>query len=392
MILYNPERYGSGFFYEILVMEEIHFSEEDRRWMRRAMELAERGKGFVNPNPLVGAVIVQDGQVIGEGWHEYYGGLHAERNALLACTVDPCGATMYVTLEPCCHFGKTPPCTEALVEKGIARVVIGLTDPNPLVGGKGMEKLKEAGMEVTVGLEVEALKEQNRIFLKYIRTKFPWVALKTAMTLDGKIAASGGDSKWVTGEEARRQVQQLRAEYKGILVGSGTVKADDPLLNCRLEGNHRQPVRIVADSKASIAFDSQIIRTARVYPTIIAHTFRAPEGALEMIQEAGADTLLCKEKEGRIDVTDLLFQLGKRGIDSVLSEGGGELNYSLIREECVDEVYAFIAPKIIGGREAKTPVEGKGFERMKEAVGLHQLKIIPVGPDVLINGKIAKDR
>lgn len=356
--------------------------------MRRAMELAARGTGFVNPNPLVGAVIVKDDEVIAEGWHEYYGGLHAERNAFKNCRGSAEGATLYVTLEPCCHYGKTPPCTEAVIEHRIGRVVIGLTDPNPLVAGKGIAVLREAGIEVVSGVEEEALREQNRVFLKYITTRMPWVVMKTAMTLDGKIAAAGGDAKWVTGEEARDRVQHMRSEYMGIMVGSGTVKADDPMLNCRLDGKRRQPVRIIVDSEARISLDSRIMATVKEYRTIIAHTGRAGTEKLKSIRDAGAEMMLCEERAGRVDVRDLLRQLGGLGIDSVLLEGGGELNYSFICGGYVDEVFAFIAPKIVGGREAKTPVEGDGFVRMGEAVTLRAVKVEKVGEDVLIHGWI----
>ena len=371
-------------FFENQDMENKQFTEADRQFMLRAMELAERGKGFVNPNPLVGALIVRGDRIIGEGWHEYYGGLHAERNAFKNCIEDPRGATLYVTLEPCCHHGKTPPCVDAVIEQGIARVVVGLKDPNPLVAGKGLEKLVNAGIEVVTGVEEEVLREQNRVFLKYIATGLPWVTLKTAMTLDGKIAAFTGDARWVTGDDARLRVHRMRSEYMGIMVGSGTVKTDDPLLNCRLEGEHRQPVRIVVDSKASVAFDSQVVRTARVFPLLVAHTVQADEEQLEMIQEAGGGTLLCEEKDGRVDITDLLKKLGARGIDSVLLEGGGELNYTFVKAGVIDEVYAFIAPKIVGGRTAKTPVEGEGFKRMGEALELSPFAVEAIGRDILL--------
>lgn len=386
-----PELIRFGFF--ILLhpcMEKKFFSEEDHRFMLRALELAERGRGFVNPNPLVGAVIVRNGKIIGEGWHERYGGLHAERNAFRNCKEDPQGATLYVTLEPCCHYGKTPPCTEAVIGNGIARVVVGLTDPNPLVGGKGLEQLKQAGIVVETGLEEEALKEQNKIFLKYIKTRLPWVVLKTAMTLDGKIATATGDSKWVTGEEARYRVQKMRAEYMGILIGTGTLRMDDPLLNCRLEGEVRQPIRIVADSRASVTADSQIMQTAQLYPVLIAHTSRAEKEKLEGIRQWGAQTLCCEEENGRIDLKDMLQKLGERGIDSILLEGGGELAFSFLEKGLIDEVFAFMAPKMVGGKEAKTPLEGEGIQRMSEAVRLCKIKTERIGEDILIRGEVEK--
>lgn len=364
---------------------------EDIQYMRRAIELAGKGRGWVNPNPLVGAVIVKNGKVIGEGWHERFGELHAERNAFKNCRENPAGATLYVTLEPCCHYGKTPPCTEAIIENKIARVVVGMTDPNPLVAGKGIQLLKDAGIEVVAGIEDACIREQNRIFLKYMTAKMPWVVMKTAMTLDGKIAAYTGDSRWVTGAEARLRVQDMRRTYMAIMVGGGTVKADDPMLNCRLEEKVRQPIRILVDSRAEIALQSRIMQTAGEYQTIVAHTHRAESGKLRELESRSVKTLLCKEEEGRVDVSDLLVQLAAIGIDSVLLEGGGQLNETFLRNGLVDEVYAFIAPKLIGGKEAKTPVEGAGFARMEDAVLLQEVSMEAVGEDILIRGTIKKD-
>ena len=363
--------------------------QEDIEYMRRAMELAERGVGFTNPNPMVGAVIVKGGKVIGEGWHERCGEWHAERNAFKNCTVPAEGATMYVTLEPCCHYGKTPPCTEAIIEHGIARVVVGMEDPNPLVAGKGIALLREAGIEVVCGVEEEALREQNRVFLKYISTKLPWVAMKTAMTLDGKIATRTGDSKWITGAEARAYVHELRHRFMAIVVGIGTAVADDPLLNCRIEGRGvRQPIRVVVDSNARLSLDSQLVKTAGEYRTIVAHTRFAPEESVKALREAGVEMLLCKEKEGLVDVRNLLELLGQSGIDSILLEGGGSLNYTFLAEGLADELYAFIAPKIVGGMNAKTPVEGAGMEKMADAINLELENVLHVGHDVLLKLKV----
>lgn len=361
---------------------------EDIRYMNRAIELADRGKGWVNPNPLVGAVLVRDGRIIGEGWHERCGGLHAERNAFRYCHGNPEGASLYVTLEPCCHYGKTPPCTEAIIEHGIARVVVGLTDPNPLVAGKGIEALRNAGIEVVTGVEEEKIRAQNRVFLKYITTGMPWVVMKTAMTLDGKIAAYTGDSRWVTGEDARRKVQDMRRTYMGIMVGAGTVKADNPMLNCRLEEEVRQPVRIVVDSGAGLEPDCKLVETAGQYRTIVAHTRRAPAEKLSVLRERGVELLFCPEKDHRVDLKALLKQLAVLEIDSVLLEGGGQLNESFLKDGLVDEVYAFIAPKIIGGKEAKTSVEGQGIARMKDAVLMQDVVIERVGEDILIRGRV----
>ena len=363
--------------------------QEDIEYMRRAMELAERGVGFTNPNPMVGAVIVKGGKVIGEGWHERCGEWHAERNAFKNCTVPAEGATMYVTLEPCCHYGKTPPCTEAIIEHGIARVVVGMEDPNPLVAGKGIALLREAGIEVVCGVEEEALREQNRVFLKYISTKLPWVAMKTAMTLDGKIATRTGDSKWITGAEARAYVHELRHRFMAIVVGIGTAVADDPLLNCRIEGRGvRQPIRVVVDSNARLSLDSQLVKTAGEYRTIVAHTRFAPEESVKALREAGVEMLLCKEKEGLVDVRNLLELLGQSGIDSILLEGGGSLNYTFLAEGLADELYAFVAPKIVGGMNAKTPVEGAGMEKMADAINLELENVLNIGHDVLLKLKV----
>ena len=363
--------------------------QEDIEYMRRAIELAERGVGFTNPNPMVGAVIVKGGKVIGEGWHERCGEWHAERNAFKNCTVSAEGATMYVTLEPCCHYGKTPPCTEAIIEHGIARVVIGMEDPNPLVAGKGIAFLREAGIEVVCGIEEEALREQNRVFLKYISTRLPWVALKAAMTLDGKIATRTGDSKWITGAEARAYVHELRHRFMAILVGIGTAVADDPLLNCRIEGRGvRQPIRVVVDSNARLSLESQLVQTAEEYRTIVAYTRFAPEERVKALREAGVEMLLCEEKEGLVDVRNLLELLGQFGIDSILLEGGGNLNYTFLSEGLVDELYAFVAPKIVGGMSAKTPVEGTGVEKMADAINLELKNVLNIGDDVLLKLKV----
>lgn len=357
----------------------------DLNHIRRAITLADRGIGFVNPNPLVGAVIVKDGCVIGEGWHERYGGWHAERNALLHCKEDPRGATMYVTLEPCCHHGKTPPCTEALISRGIARVVVGIEDPNPIVAGKGIAQLRAAGIQVDCGIEQEKIRQQNRVFLKYIQQRLPWVILKTAMTLDGKIATRAGDSRWVTGEPARRRAHEMRHQFMAIAVGIGTVLADDPLLTCRLPGSEvRQPLRVVIDTLARLPLESQLARTAALYPTLLAHAAAAPADKLRALRLSGVQTLLSPPGPGGINLEHLLGHLGHAGIDSLLVEGGGNLNYSFLRQDLVDELHAFVAPKIIGGASAKTPVEGEGIARMADAIPFRLTGMETLGDDILL--------
>ena len=371
--------------------------------MRRAIELAKKGGGYVHPNPMVGCVVVRKDEVIAEGYHEKYGEFHAERNALTYCQSETKGASLYVTLEPCCHYGKTPPCTEIIIEKGIKKVFVGILDPNPVVAGRGIKMLQEAGIEVEIGLCEEEIREMNKVFLKYITTRRPYVLMKTAMTLDGKIAAHTGDSKWVTCEESRKMVHELRSEYLGVVVGIGTVLADDPMLTCRLEGEHHQPIRIVLDSDLRIPVDSQLVKTAREYRTIIAYigmpkrltssvitgkSMAETARKVNELEAAGCELIGCRPKSGRVDIRDLMFKLAFKGIDSLLLEGGGTLNAAFLEARCVDEVWAFIAPKIIGGECAKTPVSGKGIDKMSDAIQLQNIDIQNVNGDILIKGKI----
>lgn len=358
--------------------------------MDLAWQQAWDGLGWVNPNPLVGAVIVKDGQVLAKGYHTRYRQLHAEREAFLAADKQQIccqGATMYVTLEPCCHHGHQPPCTEAILQHGISRVVMGLKDPNPLVAGQGVALLREAGVQVDI-LEDDALpaccemlsrlRYQNRVFLKFITAKRPWVLAKWAMTLDGKIATYTGDSKWVTGEKARQQVHRTRSEYQAILCGIGTVLADNPLLNCRLEGTHRQPIRMVADHHLRIPLDSQLVKTAHTYRTIVVHALGADAEKAEQLHAAGVELWCCNTLD------DMLCRAGNEKIDSILLEGGGTLNESFFQADLVDEVAVYIAPKIVGGAQAKTPVEGTGVGIMADALKWHDLQVEHFGDDMLV--------
>ena len=359
--------------------------DEDIHYMKMAVSLAGKGAGHVSPNPMVGAVIVKDGRVISRGWHKVFGGLHAETDALSSCTENPEGATMYVTLEPCCHYGKQPPCTSAIIKAGISRVVVGMTDPNPLVGGKGISILREHGIEVCTGLLEKEIRYQNRIFIKYITQHRPWIVLKWAMTLDGRIAAASGDSRWVSCEESRHYVHTLRGRYMGIMAGIGTVLADNPMLNCRTDGM-RQPVRIIVDSHASLPEDSAIARTAGEYRTVLAHTTDAMQERLEPLHGCGIETVACAATEnGMVDLDDLMSRLGATGIDSVLVEGGAELDWSLVSASLADEHYIFVAPKIIGGKAAKGPVGGNGFGKMSDALGLDIESVTTSGEDILIH-------
>lgn len=362
---------------------------EDRiRYMRRALELAAQGRGHTSPNPMVGCVVVKDGRIISEDYHHRYGEYHAERNALSHCTEDPAGADLYVTLEPCCHYGKTPPCTDIILEKRIGRVFVGAMDSNPLVGGKGVAILRAHGIPVETGILEAECRAQNEVFFHYIETGHPFVVLKYAMTLDGKIACESGDARWVTGEEARRHVHGLRGYYRGILVGIGTVLADDPLLNCRIPGG-RDPVRIVCDSSLRIPLTSQLVQTAGEIPLIVACARDAAEEEKMRALEAAGVRILRSPGE-RVNLTWLMETLGKEKIDSVLVEGGGTLNASLLRDGLVDRVYAYIAPKIVGGAGARTPVEGQGIARMAEALRLESREVLMLGEDVCITGRVRK--
>ena len=367
----------------------------EEKYMRRAIELAKKGSGHVNPNPLVGAVIVRDGEIIGEGYHECYGQLHAERNAIANAkkrgnSLE--GSTIYVTLEPCCHYGKTPPCTEAIIEEKIARVVVGSDDPNPLVSGKGFQMLREKGIEVIPHFLKEECDAMNHVFFHYIRTGTPYVAMKYAMTMDGKIACYTGDSKWVTGEESRAHVQTLRNHYKGIMAGIGTVLADDPMLNCRIEGR-RDPIRIIADSHLRIPMDSQLVRTAGQQPLIVACLPDADEEKAAQLQEKGVEVLripgvttadITEEQKEVISLPVLMKELGARKIDGILLEGGGQLNESALQAGIVDRIYCYIAPKIFGGAQAKTPVEGQGLTRAADAWQFNRIGMQEFGQDILL--------
>lgn len=374
----------------------------EEKYMRRAIELAKKGSGHVNPNPLVGAVIVRDGEIIGEGYHECYGQLHAERNAIANAkkrgnSLE--GSTIYVTLEPCCHYGKTPPCTEAIIEEKIARVVVGSDDPNPLVSGKGFQMLREKGIEVIPHFLKEECDAMNHVFFHYIRTGTPYVAMKYAMTMDGKIACYTGDSKWVTGEESRAHVQTLRNHYKGIMAGIGTVLADDPMLNCRIEGG-RDPIRIIADSHLRIPMDSQLVRTAGQQPLIIACLPDADEEKAAQLQEKGIEVLripgvttadITEEQKEVISLPVLMKELGARKIDGILLEGGGQLNESALQAGIVDRIYCYIAPKIFGGAQAKTPVEGQGLTRAADAWQFNRMGMQEFGQDILLEYEKAQE-
>ncbi len=358
----------------------------DEYYMKRALELAARGRGYTNPNPMVGAVIVKEGRVIGEGWHEMYGQLHAERNAMKNCTEDPAGATIYVTLEPCCHHGKTPPCTDAIIESGIEKVVIGMLDVNPIVAGNGVRILEDHGIEVVTGVLEEECRGLNRIFIKYMTEKLPYVVMKYAMTSDGKIATVTGESSWITGEVSRENVHRTRHALMGIMVGVGTVMADDPMLDCRLPEGGKNPIRIICDSNLRTPTDSRVVTTACEIPTIIA-TVSSNASLIKEYESRGVTVIQTALENGRIDLKDLMRILGERGIDSILLEGGAQLNFSAIKAQIVDEIHTYIAPKIFGGN-AKTPVGGEGIGSIADAVILDPVKITKLGDDIFVESEV----
>lgn len=367
------------------------FMQEKEEYMRRALELARKGEGHTSPNPMVGCVVVKDGRIISEGYHEKYGEFHAERNALTRCTEDTTGADLYVTLEPCCHQGKTLPCTDIIIEKKIARVFVGSMDSNPLVAGKGVQILRDHGIYVETGILEEECLKLNEVFYHYITTKTSFVVMKYAMTLDGKIACATGDSKWVTGEIARAQVHRMRGRYRGIMVGIGTVLADDPMLNCRVEGGV-DPVRIICDSNLHIPLESQIVKTASEIETIVACSQESLEAErkqekIRKLKEAGIQLIGTEGAHG-VNLVELMKKLGEQNIDSILLEGGGTLNASALEDGIVNKVYAYIAGKLIGGMDARSPVEGMGIDRMADAITLKDMEIERLGDDFCIVGYV----
>lgn len=374
-----------------MATDRTDISSEDERYMRMALNLAKKATGWTSPNPLVGAVIVKDGRIVGKGYHRKAGGPHAEIHALNEAGHLAQGATLYVNLEPCCHHGRTPPCTERIIAAGISRVVAAVEDPNPLVAGKGVKALKEAGIRVDLNVLRDEAMALNGIFIKYITTGRPFVTLKAAMTMDGKIATWAGDSKWITGEAARAYVHRLRLRHDAVMVGIGTVLKDNPHLTCRLRnGKIKQPIRIVVDSKARTPPDANVIKGPTEPRTIVAVTRAAPPDRIDRLSRAGAQVLVLEDDRGRVDMVSLAEELGRQGITSVLLEGGGELNASAIAAGVVDKVMVFIAPKIAGGSMAPTYVEGPGVELIKDAIALTSPKIRRFGEDIMLEAYFKK--
>ncbi|HEX8101578.1 MAG TPA: bifunctional diaminohydroxyphosphoribosylaminopyrimidine deaminase/5-amino-6-(5-phosphoribosylamino)uracil reductase RibD [Solirubrobacteraceae bacterium] len=363
----------------------------DRLHLDRAIELAEQGRGRVSPNPVVGAVVVRDGEVLGEGFHASYGGFHAEREALAACAGrDTAGATMYVTLEPCCHHGKTPPCTDAIVEAGIARVVVASDDPSEKASGRGLGILRDEGIEVAVadGDVAGRARRLNQPFRKHSRTGRPWVLFKSAMTLDGKVATRTGDSKWISGEESRMRAHRWRAECDAVAVGIGTALADDPLLTARFEGAIRQPRRVVFDSEGRLPLDSQLVRGSGEVPLSVVVSRAASRHATDALELAGADVIVAVGENEPARVRSALDQLGAKGVTSVLLEGGPHLAGAFLDAGEVDDIRLFIAPVVVGGGSARDPLEGEGAERIADATRALSLDVERIGGDVLVSARL----
>ncbi len=364
-------------------------SEIDNWHMQRALALAAKGRGAVEPNPMVGCIIARGAEIVGEGYHSRFGEAHAEIEALRLAGDRARGATMYVTLEPCCHHGKTPPCTEAIIQAGIRRVVAAMQDPFPKVDGGGIARLQAAGIETEVGLLESQAVALNAPYLKLCREKRPWMIAKWAMTLDGKIASYTGRSRWVSNEQSRAMVHKLRGRVDGIMVGSGTALADDPLLTARPEGL-RRAVRIVVDSRARLSLDSQLVKTAKEWPVLLAVGEDAPPDKCAALMEAGVEILRCPGETHDKRLLYLLDELGNRRMTNVLVEGGSALLGNLFDLDQIDEVHAFVAPKIIGGREGFTPVGGRGRESMDRAIQLADIRIEKVGNDVYLTARVKR--
>jgi diaminohydroxyphosphoribosylaminopyrimidine deaminase/5-amino-6-(5-phosphoribosylamino)uracil reductase len=365
-------------------------TDTDREHLARAIELARRGRGRTSPNPVVGAVVVRDGTVVGEGWHDEYGGPHAEVNALSAAGADAQGATLYVSLEPCCHVGKTPPCTEAIIDAGIARVVVGSDDPTEKAAGRGLGILRDEGIEVTVagGELAAAARLLNQAFRKHARTGRPWVLFKSAMTLDGKVATVTGDSKWISGEDSRAEAHRFRAAVDAVAVGIGTALADDPQLTARIDGVHRQPRRVVFDSEARLPLESQLVTMASDIPLTVVVSRAAPRSATDALEMAGAEVIVATGGNEQARVSSALDQLGTAGVTSILLEGGPHLAGAFFDAEEIDEVRLFLAPVLLGGRTARDPLEGTGVERIDDALRALTLGCERVGGDLLISARL----
>ena len=361
------------------------FSDADVKYMSLALELAEKGRGKVEPNPMVGAVVVKNGLVAGKGCHQAFGGPHAEVFALSEGKEDCAGATLYVSMEPCAHYGKTAPCVDAIIKAGIKEVVIAIIDPNPITSGKGMRKLREAGIGVKLGVMESQAAKLNAPFLKLMQKGLPYVIVKWAMSLDGKIATHTGDSRWISSEESREYVHKIRGQVDGIMVGINTVQRDDPQLTCRIKGG-RNPRRIIVDSNAVLPLNSRLINTIQESELFVAVGNIAPQGRIEKLRQLGCKIIPTRNVNGLVDMRTLFQQLGKMNLTNVLVEGGRRVITSIIEEHLADKIMVFIAPIIIGGEGALSPVMGKGITHISESVKLTDITMKRFANDVVIEG------
>jgi diaminohydroxyphosphoribosylaminopyrimidine deaminase/5-amino-6-(5-phosphoribosylamino)uracil reductase len=364
---------------------------EEIKWMRRALALARRAEGDTAHYPMVGAVIVKNGRKVAEGWFRRPGEPHAEVHALLAAGNRAKGATLVLNLEPCSHFGRTPPCADAVIRAGIRRVVAGMRDPNPLVSGRGFKKLRAAGLEVVEGAMEKECRDLNRVFVKHITTNRPYVVMKAAATLDGKIATATGEAFWITGEPARKEVHRLRDVCQAVMVGAGTVRRDDPELTVRLAGKGRQPRPIVISSRLDFPLQSKVVATRAEGGPLLFCTREASPGRIKKFEAAGAEVVAVKMAgAGRVDLKSVMRELGKRKIASVLLEGGSDLFGAMLQLGLVDEVVLFLAPKLLAG-DGIPITRGPGPKRLAEAIPLHDMKIKKVGEDLMITAKVGKN-
>lgn len=357
-------------------------------YMSQALELGRRAEGRTRPNPPVGSVVVRNGAIVGKGYHPQAGQPHAEIFALREAGEMARGADLFVTLEPCSHQGRTGPCVEAVIAAGIGRVFIGVPDPNPLVAGRGIAALRAAGIPVRTGILKSECRRLIAPFAKHVTTGLPFVILKSAMTLDGKTATSSGDSRWISGPDSRVHVHRLRDRLDAVMVGIGTVLDDDPRLTTRLPDGGRDPLRIVVDSKLRIPEDAAILTVPSEAATIVVTTCAAPEDKVARLLEMGVEVLQVAEHDGRVDPADLMARLGERGIQSVLLEGGSELNASLLQAGVIDRIMIFIAPVVIGGNDGKGLFAGRGAARIADALRLNDIRVSRFGDDILIEGEV----
>ena len=360
-------------------------------YMRRALELAEKGRGRTSPNPMVGAVLVKNGRVVGEGYHRKAGSPHAEIEALRRAGNNARGAELYVNLEPCCHFGKTPPCTEAILSAGVQKVIVGMRDPNKLVGGKGFRQLKKNGVQVETGTLRKECERLNEVFVKFVQTGNPFVVLKSAISLDGKIATCTGESQWITGTKAREKVHQVRNEMDAIVAGAGTIVKDDPFLTTRPGKKSavvKHPVRVILDNEFLVPLKSNVFKNADTQRVLYVTGKNLSSSRKKQLMRRGVEILILKENKGKVDLKHLMRALGDRNITSVLIEGGGEVNASALSAGIVDKVMVFVAPILIGGKDAPGPLGGKGIRRLESAFKIKNMTVNQVGNDFLLEGYV----